>query len=153
MCDEDMAFLCQLYATTRDYELNLVAWSETQKAEFLSFQFEAQHKHYMSHWPDADYLIIEQDEQAIGRYYLHRRPDEFRLIDIALMPTHRNQGLGGAIMCQLLQEAQQAQLPVRLHVEYMNPARRFYARLGFYLVEDKGIYHFMEWSPTSSEGA
>jgi len=36
--------------------------------------------------PTANYLVIDQDGEAIGRVYLDRRADELRLIDIALIP-------------------------------------------------------------------
>ena len=35
---------------------------------------------------------------------------------------------------------------VTIHVERMNPALRLYERLGFRLVEDKGVYLFLSWS-------
>jgi ribosomal protein S18 acetylase RimI-like enzyme len=34
---------------------------------------------------------------------------------------------------------------VTIHVERMNPALALYERLGFRLVEDKGVYLFLEW--------
>ena len=34
---------------------------------------------------------------------------------------------------------------VTIHVERMNPALRLYERLGFRLVEDKGVYLFLSW--------
>jgi ribosomal protein S18 acetylase RimI-like enzyme len=36
---------------------------------------------------------------------------------------------------------------VTLHVEPLNPAQRLYRRLGFRLLEDRGVYHFLEWRP------
>ena len=39
-------------------------------------------------------------------------------------------------------------LPVRLHVEYNNPAMNLYQRFGFYCLEDKGVYKLMEWKPS-----
>ncbi len=138
--DADQQFLRALYASTRADEMSLVNWSVAQKDTFLDTQFDAQHRYYREQFPSADYLVIEQNGSAIGRIYLDRRADELRLIDIALIPEARNQGLGEALLLDLLDEGQAADLPVRIHVESFNPAMRLYLRLGFKTVEDQGVY-------------
>ena len=130
--------------------MSVVDWSETQKSAFLTMQFDAQHSYYRQQFPSADYLVVERDGEAIGRIYLDRRADELRLIDIALTSAARNQGLGKALLLDLLDEAQAAALPVRIHVEQFNPAMRLYLRLGFKPVEDQGVYQLLEWCPDDS---
>ena len=56
------------------------------------------------------------------------------------MPKARGQGIGGAILKDVLDDAAAAGKAVSIHVEVHNPARRLYERLGFEAVEDKGIY-------------
>ncbi|MCG8466133.1 MAG: GNAT family N-acetyltransferase [Xanthomonadales bacterium] len=146
--DQDLPFLSQLYASTRADEMKAVPWSDAEKQQFLSMQFEAQHRYYQEHFQQAQFLIIEYQQQAIGRVYVDRRVDEIRLIDIALCPEQRQQGLGSALLKDLLQEATAYKLPIRIHVEQFNPALRLYERLGFTLVEDQGVYQFMEWVPS-----
>jgi hypothetical protein len=51
----------------------------------------------------------------------------------------------------LLTEAQVAQVPVRIHVERLNPALHLYARLGFSEVGDTGVYLLMERAPDAVE--
>ncbi len=46
----------------------------------------------------------------------------------------------------VLAEAARASKPVRIHVEKLNPALRFYERLGFTRIADKGVYWFLEWT-------
>lgn len=128
-----------------------VDWSAEQKTAFLQMQFETQHRYYKEQYPDAEYLVIQQDEIDIGRIYLHRRTDELRLIDIALTPQTRNQGLGGKLLMDLLDDAQSSALPVRIHVETYNPAMQLYLRLGFQPVADQGVYQLMEWLPEEPE--
>ena len=129
----------------------MVDWTDEQKAAFLDMQFEAQHRYYREQFPDADYLVVEMDGDAVGRIYLHRREDELRLIDIALLPEARNRGLGGKLLRDLLEEGQEKRLPVRIHVEVNNPAMRLYRRLGFRPIEDRGVYQLMEWNPAGSD--
>ena len=150
--DADMRFLHDLYASTRAQELSVVDWSKTQKSAFLSMQFEAQHRYYHEQYPDADYLLVQQEDIDIGRIYLHRRIDELRLIDIALIPESRNQGLGSKLLKDLLDEGQASALPVRIHVETFNPAMHLYLRLGFKPVADQGVYQLMEWQPDGPDG-
>lgn len=147
----DLPFLFTLYASTREDELAQVDWSVEQTTAFLQMQFEAQHLYYHEQYPDAEYLVVQQDGIDIGRIYLHRRIDELRLIDIALLPQTRNQGLGANLLMDLLDDAQASALPVRIHVETYNPAMRLYLRLGFQPVADRGVYQLMEWWPEGLE--
>ncbi len=141
----DMAFLKTVYRSTREDELSGTSWSEIEKQSFIDMQFRAQHEHYQTHYPEALWLIIKQTEAAIGRLYLERWSDQHRIIDIALLPQHRGNGLGALIMRDLMDEAADAGKAVSIHVEKFNPARRLYDRLGFVTVEDKGVYDLMEW--------
>lgn len=108
-------------------------------------QFDAQHRFYQAQFPTADYQIVEQGGEPIGRVYTHRRDDEIRLIDIALLPAHRGDGLGCAMIEDLQDEASEYGLPLRIHVEKNNPAYGLYQRLGFRTLEDKGVYDLLEW--------
>lgn len=148
--DSDLQFLGVLYASTRADEMSVVDWPEAQKSAFLTMQFDAQHQYYREQFSAADYLVVERDGEAIGRIYVDRRPDEIRLIDIALIPEARNQGLGKSLLLDLLEEAEAATLPVKIHVERFNPAMRLYLRLGFEPVEDQGVYQLLSWQPSGN---
>jgi ribosomal protein S18 acetylase RimI-like enzyme len=143
----DMDFLARLYASTRWEELQQVPWSDEQRLAFLRQQFDAQHTYYMEHFVDAAFDLIVIDGKPAGRLYLDRREEEIRLIDIALLPKHRGQGIGGRLMADILKEGQDSGLRVRIHVEQNNPAMRLYQRLGFQKIEEQGVYHLMEWTP------
>jgi GNAT superfamily N-acetyltransferase len=144
---EDEPFLQRVYASSREEELKQVDWDARQKEDFLRMQFEAQHSHYTEHFPAADFQLILKGDEAIGRLYVDRRSDEIRLIDIALLPEFQGEGTGSGLLETLLDEARQTGLPLRIHVEKFNPALRWYGRLGFRQIEDKGVYFFMEWTP------
>ncbi len=148
IAESDLPFLSSLYASTRAEEVAQVPqWNDEQRRQFLQMQFDAQHKFYQEQFDQAEFLIIEREGQAVGRVYTDRREDEIRLIDIALMPETRAQGLGSALLEDLLEEGQHTGLPVRIHVEKNNPAMRLYIRLGFRQIEDQGVYDLMEWVP------
>jgi ribosomal protein S18 acetylase RimI-like enzyme len=142
---EDEGFLYDVYASTRLDELASLGWSEAEREGFLRMQFRAQHQSYLMQFPTADFAIILRDERPIGRLYIERRADEIRGIDIALLPDCRQAGIGTAILQDLLAEAARHGKPFRIHVEKFNRAQRLYKRLGFTILEDDGVYLFMEW--------
>ena len=146
--DTDDEFLRGLYASIREQEMaQLQHWTAIQKSEFLAMQFDAQRNHYQMHYPDARFDIIEQTGQPVGRLYLAEVEREIRLMDIALLPERRNQGIGGDLTRAVLDFARHADLKVTLHVEEENPARRLYDRLGFEVVGEQTFYKKMEWQP------
>jgi ribosomal protein S18 acetylase RimI-like enzyme len=144
---DDDAFLYRVYASTREEELALVDWDGAQKTSFLRMQFTAQHRYYQAQFPTAVYLVILRDGAPVGRLYIDRRDDEICVLDIALLREYRRAGIGGAILRDLLAEADGAGKPVRIHVEHFNPALRLYERLGFTRVGDTGVYYHMERVP------
>lgn len=143
----DAELLYRVYASTRTEELAPLPWTAEQKEAFLRMQFRAQDTDYRKNYPSARFLVILAGDAPAGRLTLDRRPDELHVIDIALLPEHRSAGLGSALLREVLAEAEQAGLPVRIHVEVMNRARRLYERLGFRPVAEHGLYLLMEWSP------
>lgn len=148
--DDDMAFLSELYRSTRWEEVLQAPWNDEQRVEFLHQQFTAQHRHYESHYPHAEKSLILQNDINIGRIYIDRDNTSICLIDVALLPEYRNKGLGTQLLKALLAEAQSTDKKVVIHVENFNPAYQWYLKHGFQQIEDKGVYQYMEWHPQSN---
>lgn len=145
IADEDLPFLAELYASTRAEEVAASGWPVELQHQFLAQQFEAQHRHYMAHYPDAEWLVIEQGRTPVGRLYIEEWPSQFRLIDIALVPAARGHGAGSAILRDVMAQADAAGKKLSIHVEKNNPAMALYRRLGFATAEDKGVYDLLVW--------
>jgi ribosomal protein S18 acetylase RimI-like enzyme len=143
----DEPFLYQVYASTREEELALVGWDDDQKGAFLQMQFRAQSFSYRQQFSGSGYEVILKGDQPVGRLFVHRGAGEIRVVDIGLLPEHRNQGIGGALLQAVLHEADETWRPVRLHVGTFNRAVKLYERLGFVPIRTDGIYVEMEWSP------
>ncbi|MEZ4771043.1 MAG: N-acetyltransferase [Caldilineales bacterium] len=145
--DNDDAFLYHLYASTREEELAVLDWTPQQKEAFLVMQFRAQHTFYKQEFAGSSFDIIELAGQPIGRLYVDRRPDEIRIIDIALLADCRGQGIGSRYLAAMQDEGRARGLPIRIHVESNNPAMSLYRRMGFRKIESNGVYWLMEWQP------
>jgi GNAT superfamily N-acetyltransferase len=143
----DEAFLRQVYGSTRSEEMAMVSWSEDEKGAFLRMQFDAQAHYYRAHFEHARFDVIDVGGEPAGRLYVDRRADEIRVIDIALLPEYRGQGIGGTLLRELLDEANRSRSRVTIHVEQFNPARRLYERLGFAPMGVNGIHLLMQWTP------
>ena len=148
----DEALLIAVYGSTREDELAMTDWDEARKREFVEQQFRAQDLYYRANYANASYQVILVDEPA-GRLYVARWPDEIRIMDIALLDGFRGRGVGTHLLTELQHEAAAEGKPLRIHVERFNPALSLYARLGFRLVEDRGVYLFLEWSPDRASSA
>jgi ribosomal protein S18 acetylase RimI-like enzyme len=150
LATHDLPFLQHLYGTTRTNELAAVEWSDTEKAAFIAQQFQAQHHHYTTYYPDAAFDVLLSDNQPIGRLYVHRSVSEICIMNIAILPAYHNQGLGSFLIKQLMAEAEACNQKVTLHVEPYNPALRLYQRLYFQYIEQDGAYYLMSWQPQST---
>lgn len=148
---DDQAFLYDLYASTRIDELSVTQWQPSEKEGFLRMQFEAQRRDYNARYPTSEHSIILLGSAPIGRIWVDRAPTETCLLDIAILPEHRNAGIGTALIKGLIAEAAAGGLPLRHAVFKANTsALRLYMRLGFQVVEDTGVYLFMEIPPPRS---
>jgi ribosomal protein S18 acetylase RimI-like enzyme len=149
--EDDEGFLYSVYASTRADEMARVDWTAGQQETFLRMQFNAQTQFYIANYPGAEFQVITLGDQSVGRLSIHKRDDEIRIMDIALLPEYRNLGIGSALLQDILEHGKNLNLPVTIHVELFNPALRLYKRMGFRQKEDKGVYLLMEWSPENKE--
>jgi ribosomal protein S18 acetylase RimI-like enzyme len=147
---DDMPFLSALYATTRADELAMTGWPEVTKSLFVVQQFAAQNASYLNEFAGADRLIVERDGVPIGRMYVDCSGAACHLIDISLLPDRCGQGLGAALIGDLLAHATALGKPVTLSVIGTNPARRLYERLGFRRTKRGDLYDVMVWRPRSA---
>jgi len=147
---EDDDFLLRLYQSSRGDDLRELGWSEDRISEFLEMQHEAQRNFLATDYPNIVDQIVSLDGEAAGRLAMERRPNEIRLIDIALVPERRNQGLGTHLIQQVQEHAQSARLPLRLQVIRFNRAVGLFERLGFTRTSETGTHFQMEWHPSGA---
>jgi len=127
---DDDAFLLALYVAVRAPEFAVLGLPEAQMTAFLAGQYRLQSHHYATHYDTSRFAVVTVDDRPAGRLLVDYGP-EVRIVDISLMPAYRGQGLGTALLEDVLVEAQSTRRAASLHVEASNPALRLYARLGF----------------------
>lgn len=144
--EADREFLVALYASTRDEELSQVLWAPGQREVFVRMQFTAQDTEYRRHNPDGSFDVVEVAGRPAGRLIVDRRPGDIRIVDVSLLPEARGAGVGTRLIGDLLEEARASACIVSIHVEAHNRAAELYARLGFAVAADLGVYRRMEWT-------
>lgn len=145
-----------VYANTRAMELEGIPWTEKAKRAFLDNQFDLQHRHFISNYPDAQWWVVLQpplEHEAalpIGRYYVVEMPDATWVIDICLEPSSRCRGIGSALLLHTMHRAATRGRNVNLHVAHNNPrALQLYLRSGFVVIADTGSHLHLRWTPQS----
>ncbi len=141
---EDLPLLFRIYAATRIDIWGYEPWTYEEKLRLIEEQFLIQHKAYMNGYDTPEFYIICRNGRDMGRLYLEQRPDDIRIIDIALLPEFRNNGVGTALLKDILACGRKTGRRVSIHVEKQNPALSLYQRLGFVKTNDIPFYDLME---------
>ncbi|MBV9928787.1 MAG: GNAT family N-acetyltransferase [Acidobacteria bacterium] len=144
---DDYEELVAIYASTRAPELAQVPWTDEQKMHFCRSQYDAQKADYDRRYPNPQYDLILLEGRTAGRLWVGRDEELIHMLDIAILPWAQGQGVGTALIRQLIEEARASGKRLRHMVFMMNEgARRLYERLGFVVFEEvNGAYFHMEW--------
>jgi len=142
----DEPFLFEVYASTRNEDVEGLGWDDKQKQAFIRMQFDAREKSF----PRVGDRIILLNGRAIGRLAVDRTEKAIWLRDIALLTEYQKAGIGTRLMKDLMHEATVSGRPLMLHVLFTSPAARLYERLGFSITGSDAGYLEMTWlSPGS----
>ena len=121
-------------AAFRVYVDAVWGWDETEQRRLHEERFTAQESR-----------VIQASGADVGILALDRRADCLKVNQLFLLPEYQNRGLGTACMMQVIADAREAGLPVRLRVLKANPrAAAFYRRLGFREIGDIDTHVLME---------
>ena len=88
-------------------------------------------------------LIIYQGH-PIGTFTLNKQPEYFHVTGFYISPEFQGRGIGSALLQQTIEEATCLNVPVRLEVLKVNPAKRLYVRHGFHVIGEKATHYFMQ---------
>jgi len=143
----DDVFLLEVYASTCSQEMAFAGWSREQRGLYLGMRYEAERHSRARAFPEAEYWIIRRDDVPAGSMIVSRSRGEVLLLDLALLPEHRNKKIGSLVMASLMEEASQSGKVVRLRVQSSNPARDWLHRVGFEVSGVEGGFLELVWRP------
>ncbi|MFT5706715.1 MAG: GNAT superfamily N-acetyltransferase [Oceanospirillaceae bacterium] len=95
------------------------------------------------------YKIVDS-RQLLGFYVLLKKQDHLWLDHLYIDIPHQGGGIGGQIIQQLQQQAQQKQFPLRLGALKESPANDFYIKQGFKKIEIQEWDNIYQWDPKAS---
>ncbi|HWW27891.1 MAG TPA: GNAT family N-acetyltransferase [Caulobacter sp.] len=147
--EADAAFRLALFQTSRGPGWDQLPLPADMLARIMEQQFHAQTQGYRAAYPQARLEIVTLNAQPVGRLATDRDAEALHLIDIAMIPERRGQGIGEAILRALMDEAAAAGTPLTLQVARDNlDAQRLYHRLGFALTGADETHLSLGWTPT-----
>lgn len=139
----DADFLLHLYGDVRRAEMDAAGWPLPQREAFLRDQLRLQSLHYHRAYPTAAFNIVEFGPIPVGRLYWYEGSSDIRLIEISILSSHRNKGLGSGLLRMVTARAAAAQKTVSLQVAFGNPAKRLYRRFGFRVTDPSDPAHIV----------
>lgn len=130
--DADLPFLRRLYRSTRAAELAATGWDEAMCRWFCDQQFDARHQDWNHRYPGTVRLLLLRGTDPVGRLYLDIDGPDWRVVDIAFLPSACGRGSGSALLRDLIRQADAAGKGLVLCVDPLNiRALALYQRLGF----------------------
>ena len=145
----DEIFLKALYRSTRDDLLALPA-DPAMLDGLVAMQQRMQVAGYLHTYPQAQYQVLERAGVALGRLVTALVDGAVRVVDIAVLPQARGQGVAGEALRRLQAQAAAEGRGLALAVRKDNAsARRLYAALGFAAARETDMDLELRWPAQS----
>ena len=105
-----------------------------------AFQREFHHRNFEVMRPD----VVVYQNLDVGTFEITLHDDHIHLGEFYLLPQFQRQGIGTILLQQVLDEAVEKDLPVRLEVLKNNPVRSLYKRHEFVITGQREHHFLME---------
>ena len=139
--------MLELYASTSKDVLDDLGWTIGSQRTFVIMQAQTEEWNRARLYPGMDRLTICVDDMPVGRLLVCMRNNMLHLVDLSLLPRFRGNGIGTQLMTEILEEARNARVPVKVKVRKESGAIRFVERLGFATPTDLGTTVELTWMP------
>lgn len=126
------------------WETKKLCFSVYVKQTYGIWNEDTQTSRFNANYESKEVRIISMSGCDVGYVASECTEQEFRLFNIMILPEFQNQGLGSVIMRKFLHEAETKQIPLRLQVLKVNPARGLYERLGLIVIDQTDTHYQMQ---------
>ena len=140
---EDAEFLYRLTEETMRTYVEMT-WGEWKEEMVRQFTRKAA--------SDGSFDLIVFGGITVGALRVERLESHIQLDQMYISKPYQRQGIGTALVRDLIAEARSAKKPLRLRVLKPNPAKAFYERLGFVVTDETKERYFMEQSALTLGG-
>ena len=131
--ENDLDFLYSLHVATMKEYVDL----------FWGWDDEYQESLFRRNYLPASVQIITWDGRDIGMLSVEEREEDVFLRIIEIHPDYQSQGIGTAIIKNMIAHGVDKRKPISLQVLKVNPAKGLYERLGFAVVEETESHYRM----------
>lgn len=131
--DSEFAYEVSCRAIRPYAEQTFGLWQEEQVRSMLA-----------SHISAGATKIIVVGREPAGILTVKELADQIKLDQLFLLPQHQRSGIGTALVREILERARHLKVPVRLRVLRVNPAKRLYERMGFFVTAEEPQRFYMQ---------
>lgn len=140
-------FLLRLFKENRLDLTYISGLSEQQKTEFIFKQFTMEQEQLIQIYPGAEFNIVMLNEEPVGQLYIQHGKATDRILEIGLLEEYRGLGIGRKILTSVIEDAIKKSKCICLQVAWFNHAAYlFYKKMGFQVIEDKGVFYEMQYT-------
>jgi len=114
----------------------------------LELNLEKEFKEYSKKFTPEKIQVIQFGGIDVGRLRVVRSTVEIYVGGIQILPAFQDKGIGSAIFMDLIKEANELKIPIKLEVAKVNEiAKKFYKQFGFVKVDEKNTDFILEYHP------
>jgi len=139
-------FLFKVFTQSRPDLALIDAVNDEEKATIIYQQFKMEEQQFIEMYPEGEFNIVMLNNLPIGRLYIHNGEKTDRILQIGLVEKYRSMGIGKKLVTRVTENALKKGKTVSLQVAWFNQgAYKFYEKLGFKVVENKGVSYEMHY--------
>ena len=137
----------------------LIPYTDADHDNYIKCQMDAFEKYILEFFGVCDMAVMESHlkllkpnllkitvkNQTAG-YVYYKEEDAKIIVDVfTLLPEYRNNGLGSSILQDFIKTADKLNKPIILDTFKSNPAKEFYERNGFVVVDENYSHYILRY--------
>lgn len=142
--DEDEEQIKTIFEESR-FDLKLIP-DKALQMQIISQQYEIEKQQMNRVYPESQKYVITCGDKVVGRIYFVKREDHYRVLELGVLESFRELGIGKFALVWLQEKARSGDSELRLQVgKYNINAIGLYQSLGFEVYEDNEVFYQLKW--------